>query len=175
MINDITYYIDHEGYLLDNDRYYLTNSVKNERVRLDAKHIDLLKERKMLIWDCGLVRSISREIQQHFILLLLILFAFFCYLINQLLLNKTQNIKINSNVKSQTTMPIPAYDNNLKKPIWLSFIISFIIFDLPDNVFNCLSCFWFICAITMLSFFRSEPNLLAKLTHVYGLTLEPIK
>jgi len=27
----------------------------------------------------------------------------------------------------------------------------------------------------MLSFFRSEPNLLAKLTHVYGLTLESIK
>jgi hypothetical protein len=49
VINDITYYIDHEGYLLDNDRYYLTNSAKNERVRLDAKHIDLLKERKMLI------------------------------------------------------------------------------------------------------------------------------
>jgi hypothetical protein len=49
------------------------------------------------------------------------------------------------------------------------------IFDLPDNVFSCLSCFWFICAITMLSFFRSEPSLLAKFTHVYGLTLESIK
>ncbi len=72
-------------------------------------------------------------------------------------------------------MPIPAYDSNLKKPIWLSFMIYFMILDFPDNVFNCLSCFWFICPITMLSFFRSEPNFYSKFTHVYCLTLQPIK
>ena len=49
MINEITYFIDHEGYLLDNDRYYLTNAVKNERIRLEMKHIEMLRERKILI------------------------------------------------------------------------------------------------------------------------------
>lgn len=47
VMTDNTYYIDHEGYLLDKYQNYLVNSHGNQ-IRLEEKHIKLLKEEEIL-------------------------------------------------------------------------------------------------------------------------------
>ena len=41
-----TYFIDSEGYLLDEDHFYLTNR-HEERIKLDEAHLQLLKQSKL--------------------------------------------------------------------------------------------------------------------------------
>ena len=47
IITDNTYYIDNEGYLLDKDQHYLVDS-KGKQVRLEEKHIKMLKQEQVL-------------------------------------------------------------------------------------------------------------------------------
>jgi hypothetical protein len=42
-VTDNTYHIDREGYLLDKEQFYLTDS-RGNKIKLEDRHIKLLKE-----------------------------------------------------------------------------------------------------------------------------------
>lgn len=74
---------------------------------------------------------------------------------------------IKSKVKIQATIPIPAIESSLKKPILWELIISCKEFDLLLSTFNCLSCFLWMLPMTILSFLRSEPKNKKKTLYPY--------
>lgn len=47
-LTDNTYYIDSEGYLLDREQMYLLDN-QDRRVKLEDRHIRLLKEESVLL------------------------------------------------------------------------------------------------------------------------------